>query len=189
MGWDICAWVEVRPTGAAPGARWEALERVGYLNRSYDAFGCLFGFTNDLKFPPLVPQRGLPPDVSTRVAEEAARYQQADPAGYEHPTWASWAELAAMDWETEAARPAARIYHFGIPPDRMITDPVQLGLPATARLETGPDDLPGMVTVRFTQQRRRDVLGSDWEVLFGRLAQLAETQGADGVRLVVWFYF
>jgi hypothetical protein len=56
-------------------------------------------------------------------------------------------------------------------------------------VQSGEPIIPGTLRVRFTERRRRDVLTRDWLALFQRLAGLAETYSADGVRLIVWFAF
>jgi hypothetical protein len=74
------------------------------VGRNSDAFGCLFGaaFRRDM-FAPIAAGRGLPDNVSTRVKEEAAKYDQVD--GFVWPTWVSWAELDRVDWDDSALRP------------------------------------------------------------------------------------
>jgi len=103
----MCAWIEVRNPGDQDQAVWQAYERVNNVPRNYDAFGCLFGATNYLDFPPVAAERGLPPDVSTPV-QAAATEMAVDSAGFAWPTWVSWAELKAIDWCSFAISPSLR---------------------------------------------------------------------------------
>ena len=69
-------------------------------------FGCLFGVMNFAGFEPVAAERGLPADVPPQTAELAARWR------YFSPTWTSWAETAAVDWNEPATRPDARIHEY-----------------------------------------------------------------------------
>jgi hypothetical protein len=82
------------------------------VGRSYDAFGCLFGFQNHANFVPIAAERGLPADVSTRVREEAERAAALDVTGMVSPTWVTWAELERVDWHEPAAAPDSRVHRY-----------------------------------------------------------------------------
>lgn len=104
MGTDIHGFIEVRnshidtsePDDDELFLRWHpamALDHV-YDDRSYDAFGCLFGVRNRA-FEPLAAQRGFPQDAS-RAAVRAFQEEFGDAHS---PSWVSWAELEATDWD------------------------------------------------------------------------------------------
>src|SRR5439155_6575781 len=74
------------------------------LTRNYGLFGSMFGARNYTDFEPVAAGRGLPDDVSGVTAKDA------EPRGlYGHdPTWVSWREIHAVDWEETALDGRAR---------------------------------------------------------------------------------
>lgn len=62
--------------------------------RSYDYFGVLAGVRNYAANPPICEPRGLPPDVSEGVQQEADNW---DCDGHTH-SWFLVSELLAFDW-------------------------------------------------------------------------------------------
>ncbi|MGW5639759.1 hypothetical protein [Streptomyces sp. NPDC003832] len=109
MSTDISGYVEVRssvvdmsePDDDEPFLRWHPAMslRQLYHGRSYAAFGCLFG-VRGRGFEPLAPGRGFPPDASRATARAFA----AEGEDAHSPSWITWAELAAADWD-ERRRP------------------------------------------------------------------------------------
>ena len=104
MGTDIAGGVEIRPHG--PGSPWR-LADVGLdaLPRHYDAFGLLFGVRNYAGFEPVAPGRGVPDDAGADL-----RALLAD--GEHDHTWATWAQLASVDWSAQAPRVDDRIHEY-----------------------------------------------------------------------------
>src|SRR5262249_13873315 len=81
------------------------------VDRNYDAFGCLFGVKNYARFVPLVAQRGLPDDLSEGVRAVAEHYRST--AGcFLDPTWVSWAELKAVNWDEKSPATDLRIHKY-----------------------------------------------------------------------------
>ena len=104
MGMDIHGFIEVRnsyidssePDDDVPLLRWHpaiGLDHV-YDGRSYAAFGCLFG-VRGRSFEPLAANRGFPRDAS-RAATRAFEREREDSHS---PSWITWAELEATDWD------------------------------------------------------------------------------------------
>jgi hypothetical protein len=96
MGTDIDGAIECR---SADG-RWvvEADLPALRLGRDYEAWDCLFGVrgTEGVERP-LFAGRGLPDDVSEPVRETGM-------GDYQHGhTYATWAEVATVDWDTPLA--------------------------------------------------------------------------------------
>lgn len=92
---------------------WYAVIDAGeLLDRNYDAFGMLFGVRNRAGFAPVADHRGLPADVSDSVREHGTPPEDADDEMwicYHSPTWVSWAEIKAINWEESALdRPLTR---------------------------------------------------------------------------------
>ncbi len=109
MGTDINGWVEVSPSfrdASSPylsDRRWDAVVKIGsIIQRNYNAFGCLFGVMNLVNFAPLAAERGMPDDVSEE-AEAAYLEATEEPASAFSPSWITWAELRAADWDARAA--------------------------------------------------------------------------------------
>ena len=102
---QMWGWVEVRPllsdpASSRPDKNWSAVIDAGggLLFGNYHAYGCLFGVANS-DFEPLAPGRGIPEDASERVRQDLAAW---DTDAFS-PSWVTWAEIKAMDWEEEAA--------------------------------------------------------------------------------------
>ncbi|MBD0837744.1 hypothetical protein [Streptomyces sp. TRM68416] len=108
MGCDIHGYVEVRswfddtsePEEEDSDLRWHPALPLPFLynGRSYEAFGCLFG-VRGRTFEPLAPERGFPPDAS----RAAARAWEEEKADSHSPSWITWAELEAADWNEREA--------------------------------------------------------------------------------------
>jgi hypothetical protein len=178
-----------------PPDTWSGLIRVApFADRNYEVFSWLFGVRNHGEFAPLAAQRGLPEDVSE---ETKASYEAAVTAygrEYHAPTWITWAEIDAIDWderiddrvlECKKGQPLVGwIEHWRARfvqehPDRL-PDPVEQ-LQPDAAWEHGEK---AYVVVRTL---RRDVLDDSWVLLFRTMELLARKYGDDGVRMVVWF--
>lgn len=92
MGTDIDGAIESR---SADGC-WETeVDLLDFrLGRDHDAWDCLFGVSRAWGVErPLFAYRGLPNDVSDPVRETGV-------GDYQHShTYATWAEVAAVDWD------------------------------------------------------------------------------------------
>ena len=88
-----------------PGTWFDVIDVGNILFAHGDLNGCLFGVDNWAGFSPVFAGRGLPPG-STGELEELS---DADVA---FPTWATWAEVRAIDWEELAGAPDARIHEM-----------------------------------------------------------------------------
>jgi hypothetical protein len=104
MGVTIDGWVEVQtpPCVIHPTAErgdWRAVVRVGgLLIQHTDAFDSLFGIARLGAFVPIAPDRGVPDDCSDEVALYRT-LQPPWPTFFSHPTWVTWTELQAIDWD------------------------------------------------------------------------------------------
>ena len=122
MGTDIHGFIEVRssyidasePEDDELFLRWHpamALDHV-YNDRSYEAFGFLFGVRYSWD-EPLAAGRGFPQDAS-RAVGRAFEWESEDAHS---PSWINWAELEAADWgekeEQRTRRQAVRDEDWG----------------------------------------------------------------------------
>jgi hypothetical protein len=204
VGTDIGGAIECRrvfghPRQATGRRGWELAMSLGqlYETRSYDSFGCLFGVMNFAGFAPVAAGRGLPEDVAQETARLAAQWL------YFAPTWVSWAEIAAVDWDEPAVRPDARIHEYirdeagqwrlqgkaeqnpqfarlvGMSPEEA----------AAASWPDGSEWLDGAVLYRAETLTRRDAVRPDgaWRPVWSVMQVLAALHGPNNVRLVVWF--
>ncbi|MGO4750197.1 hypothetical protein AB4212_16500, partial [Streptomyces sp. 2MCAF27] len=93
MGTDISGVIEIRATDG----HWDTeVDLVNFqLSRDRAAWDCLFHLGDDYDIQrPLFGGRGLPPDASDPVRETDTE----DFYGHSH-TYATWAEVAAVDWD------------------------------------------------------------------------------------------
>jgi hypothetical protein len=102
MGTDIVGWIEanVPPRADYPGdpyAGWTPVIRITHrVERNYGMFGSLFGVRNDYRFRPIASDRGQPTDLSAELEEWGEI--PGPPYGWT-PTWITWGEIRAIDWE------------------------------------------------------------------------------------------
>lgn len=205
MGWDMAGEVEVRPSwhegmadlGLEPWV--VALHASLIVGRNYKAFHCLFGATIPRsQFEPVAANRGLPPDVSKDVREDARRSEEADPAGFCWPSWVTCAELEQVDWNEIEPDSRAVLHRFVC--DRRGEWVRDNEMPVDDEMDEaifGPDSawvhdqewLVGDRLYRAVHPTRRDALDEEWWSLFAIMGELAKRFTPEGVRLVVWFYF
>jgi hypothetical protein len=157
VGADIYGWVETRE---ASSEWWDSAIRIhDIVYRQYGMFASLFGVRNGPhgaataigRFRAIAFGRGAPPGASEYFAAEFSGVGE---------TWASWSELAAIDWNEEG-----ELYIADEPPH-------------TVYAEAG---------LGRRRERRGDYLNGGWATLFRLMAVLADQFSADNVRLSVWF--
>jgi hypothetical protein len=163
---DIHGWVEV----ALGSDVWAAVISIDVLvERNQSLWGWLF--QQDGAFPPVAPGRGLPSDVSARIAQEVDILQAvADERQMHSFTWAYWREIEAVDWDA----------------------PPLAGARTTANVLIGQTPGPEAVQpqiVRREFKTRRDTLeyAPGWRLLFDLMRRMGEQYGGERVRLIVWF--
>lgn len=205
MGWQMAGEVEVRfpwhegmeDLGLEP---WVVAVHAGLIvRRSYQAFHCLFGATPGRShLEPVAANRGLPPDVSKEVREDAKRSDDADPAGFCLPSWVTWAELEQVDWDEVEPGSLAVLHRFvrdecgewirdtEMPVDDEMDEAIFGPDSAWAH---GQEWLVGDRLYRAIYPTRRDALDEAWWSLFAIMGELAKRFRPEGVRLVVWFSF
>jgi hypothetical protein len=168
-----------------------------YSGRDYDAFACLFGVRNFAGFEPVAADRGIPADASKETRQAANVCEPFD------PTWITWPEIEAIDWDQQATRPDARLHQYArgedgewrehgkSEPDREFAMHAGLSLAEVdARSRpAGTEWLIGDELYRSEVMLRRDAIpaGGEWEPVWQTMSTLAQIHGADNVRLIVWF--
>ena len=164
---DIHGWVEV---ALEPSDEWAAVISIDVLvERNQSLWGWLFQSAGT--FPSVAPGRGLPSDVSSRIAHEVDILQAVSDERQIHSfTWAYWSEIESIDWGVaplEGAHTTATVLIGQTP---------------------GPADVKPQI-VRRDFKVRRDTLehAPGWQLLFDLMRRLAERYGSERVRLVVWF--
>lgn len=206
MGTDIAGIIEVRPWPDLPeGVPWEPAIRLDLLNvtRDYDAFGCLFGVRNYAGFRPLAAGRGLPEDASEPTRQAFARTDQGSGIG-QQPSWISWSEITAIDWDEPALRPDEGLHEYARDQDgqwRLRAKALHsqhsleaLGLPSPpVGVDASEWPATGSWTIGERQFRvgrltRRDAIRPDgpWQPVWQTMRLLAGLHGGF-CRLVVWF--
>ncbi|TPQ22974.1 hypothetical protein [Streptomyces sporangiiformans] len=202
MGADMDGAIEVR---SAAGC-WEVeVDLPAFrLGRDRDVWDCLFGFggTGDVERP-LFADRGLPDDVSDPVRETGVGDHQ-----HSH-TYATWADVAAVDWDAPLAdRPAwswAGRWRPGEDGELVLHDVVvatpDLGDAAAdtfgGDLLLAPSQWPPGGEVRLDGEVYRPVVltarmqappdDERWAPVWKTMGDLAAEHGDENVRLVVWF--
>ena len=182
MGVDILGWVEVKRSDEWIGAlRIDAL-----VYRHKYGFGSMF--LDDEMFQPIAKGRGLPDDVS----EELKLSHPEEDWGH---TWASWDEIAAIDWEAVYTPPSPRIY------TRKRTAKGDVRLDSISYLHEMKDPPPLDFThegdtqigdivysvVHEPSVQRKETLHAGWQVVFEVMRFITDDRGNENVRLVVWF--
>lgn len=181
--------IEVRkPDGTWGVAIFDAGELA--TGQSYDAYACLFGVRNYAQFKPVVGnRRGLPKDVSDKVSDFVDICD-----GYMF-SWITYGEVLSIDKEelNEGDDQRADVWvkdHEGkligflgdiiqeFNEFKLMKEKVE----AKGEVEIGG----GRVAFLKKKIKRGEVLGL-YDEIFKAMADLSETHGADGVRLIVAF--
>jgi hypothetical protein len=185
MGTDINGWVEVLEIN--PGLRspyhkqWVGLVKAdNIVRRNYDMFGSLFGVANHTHLSPVVANRGLPGDLSEEVIDTYVRCEEDSVA----PTWITWAEIKAIDWNEEAVD--GRPHQYKLNHDGQWNYAGKSAGSIVGRTE-GDSWMVGETLYRIERIKRRDMLDARWQLLFDLMQRLAQEYGDEGIRLVVWF--
>jgi len=107
------------------------------------------------------------------------------------PTWVTWAELKALNWEEEAKD--YRVHEYVIEEDgteRYLGKAAlhsELTPEDYQRIRAGEEVKKGNKVYRLGMLKRAEVLTDDWKILFELIEVLAKHYGDENVRLVVWF--
>ncbi|MBB4940412.1 hypothetical protein FHR32_004717 [Streptosporangium album] len=201
MGADIDGVIESRSTGG----RWEVeVDLLDFrLGRDHDAWDCLFGVSGAWGVErPLFAYRGLPSDVSDPVRETGI-------GDYQHShTYATWAEVAAVDWDAPLADGPAwswvgewRPGEDGELAPRVVEATPELGEAAAdafgGHLLLAPSKWPPGGEVHLNGVLYRPVVltarmlappdEERWAPVWQAMRDLAAEYGDENVRLVVWF--
>ncbi|MEV6140092.1 hypothetical protein AB0L63_29415 [Nocardia sp. NPDC051990] len=201
MGTDIDGAIESR---SADGYWKVEVDLLDFrLGRDYNAWDCLFGVCGVEELRPLFSHRGLPSDVSDPVWENSAE-------DYQHGhTYATWAEVAAVDWDAPLADGPA--FYFvgewrpGEDGELVLYDTVwnrgdlvdaagdtfggDMVLAPPAWPPGGEVCLEGVVyrPVVLTARMFAPPDEGRWARVWTAMRDLAAEHGDDSVRLVVWF--
>ncbi|MFG2630320.1 hypothetical protein [Streptomyces sp. NPDC048473] len=202
MGTDMDGAIESR---SADG-RWETeVDLLDFrLGRDHDAWDCLFGVSRAWGVErPLFAYRGLPNDVSDPVRETVV-------GDYQHShTYATWADVAAVDWDGPLADGPARSWVGEWRPGEdgeLILHDVTWATPdlGEAAADTfggdsllAPSEWPPAGEVHLDGVVYRPVVltarmltppdEGRWAAVWKAMRDLAAEYGDENVRLVVWF--
>jgi hypothetical protein len=195
MGIDILGWVEIRPVKEEP-TLWLPVVDVGLLaDRSTEMFSWLYGVRKrDDGFVPIAAERGLPTDVSDRTKVEHDGAFATYPSEFFGTTWATWAEIKAINWDERVEDHVVERRKGSAPGTGTVA-------PKSSFLQFHRDEWPGTPEelqpgVHWEQEDReyevvetyrRDAIEYGWAELFEIMAVLAKPRGNDAVRMVVWF--
>ena len=207
MGTDIEGWVEVRHPFLKDF--WMPLIRIGPLvERNYGMFGSLFWPDDGAWFRPLAAERGIPADASELVKDEFTTAHAASPQDILWPSWMTWQEIKAIDWEesTQEGKLWGYEYRKDARGEYRLVNTFAHSADSLSRvaqqLSTSPENLLagwgegtqwecGETLYRVEKIRRKHCLedgsASGWQTLFRIMELLEETYSAEGMRLVVWF--
>jgi hypothetical protein len=210
MGTDIEGWVEARDVNLKEvfdETLWLPLVRIGPLvERNYALFGSLFG-ARSLAFRPIAPERGIPADASEEVKNEYTAKHSAYPEEVLWPSWITWQEIKAIDWDeiTQDRTIWGYEYHKDANGEYRLVgsfSPAPASLSRVAqKLRLREEDLLaswregtqwaiGETVYRVEKTSRRHILedgAPGWQTLLRIMELLAGIYGDEGVRLVVWF--
>lgn len=205
MGTDIDGVIESR---SADGSWKVEVDLLDFqLGRDYRAWNCLFDVCGIEDVRALFANRGLPNDVSDPLREMSI-----DPDNnYQHShTYATWAQVAAVDWDAPLADGPAFHYAGGWRPgedgELVLYGIVEAAwgdvLDAAADtfggdLSLAPSQWPPGGEVHLNGAVYRPVVltarmlappdEERWARLWTAMRDLAVEHGHDNVRLVVWF--
>ncbi|MFE7778786.1 hypothetical protein ACFU5O_33905 [Streptomyces sp. NPDC057445] len=199
MGTDMDGGIESRE----PGHPWELeADLMDFrLGRDQTAWGALWNCGGYEILDPLFGDRGLPDDASESIREAAGEEWQ-----WSH-TWATWAELVALDWDAPLSPDPAWGYagrwrressgeltlHDVVPASRALAEEASVAFGSDSILAPaewppgGEVPLDGFVhrPVRLTLRMLAEH-DSRWAPVWTAMRDLAATYGTESVRIVVW---
>jgi hypothetical protein len=160
-------------------------------------WGCLFGVRNYANFKPIVPERGIPDDSTDQIKTDFARAAEDSFS----PTWVTWSEIKAIDWEEETDVEPYRVLTYVTLKNgsrqrvrstyrrSWLAQKLSLSEEALdASWKNGQTwEIDGESYEAIKTIKRKDTLSAGWQMLFKLMETLAEQYGGDGVRLIVWF--
>ena len=162
------------PSGWAPALYADAILGVGQQR----LLGSMFGVDGHAGFDPLFAHRGLPPDVSGQY-RHADAFELADygTARILDSSWASWDELAAIDWDRVARGVDHYVHCYEDTESGLVLRGLSPGewdrLPASARV-VPTEARVGNHVYRSVRNVMRDLLpNSGYQVLFDAMSALA----------------
>ncbi|MFF4508175.1 hypothetical protein [Streptomyces sp. NPDC001401] len=196
MGTDIDGVIESR----TPDGHWRFTADLLDFEppRDYVSWECLFGVrgAGDVERP-LFAGRGLPDGISDPVRESGIGDFQHD------HTYATWAEVEAVDWDAPLAHRPAWNWALRAQPDGEELVRVTPSLRAAAAdtfggdLLLAPPEWPPGAEVRLDGVAHRPVILTArmlappdegcWAQVWSAMRDLAARYGGEHVRLVVWF--
>jgi hypothetical protein len=203
MGIDIDGWIEVATELSREALLWMAVVKVEpLLNRNYDAFGCLFGVANFAHFQPIAAHRGIPFNASETVYRDFVNAAD-DSEDDLFPTWITWSEIHAINWEEESVHPDSRLHQYRRNEQgEFVYETKAVWSSNIAQLigrsledvttqppiwSEGQEWVTDDYVLRAEKLCRCDVWTDDWRRVFKIMELLAEQFGDQQVRLVVWF--
>ena len=177
------------------GGVWTQVIDIGsVLFKHADLNGCLFGVDNWGGFEPLFPARGLPVDCAILDYSKDALGRPLQPGDLEDPSWVSWSELRAVDWEVSAVARDQRITEFALRGGEEVEVTKSLnprGLDwVREALHEDPESVvrtDGRAFRRLLLKRKDCLADTEFPLVMKLMACLAERFGEDSVRVVVWF--
>jgi hypothetical protein len=195
MGCDIHGVVEVNSHD-----RWKgAATLYPHVGRSYDTFGMLWGVRNNAAFNAAFPKRGFPEERSRQLKGKIEDWGGEEHVGaidFHSPSYATYSELMALDWDVEAEGRDSRYTVLDENKDPTGTkfgwakgwsDIIEENKDALLNGEAIPND-DGTHYIKQMKLTRRRALSGAWEwFIFDLLGTYAEKYGGENVRLVVWF--
>ncbi|WP_431676468.1 hypothetical protein [Kitasatospora sp. KL5] len=212
MGVDIGGVIECRLWGDERWARdspWRVVLTLDELRHGRGdrlSWDCLFGYPSTEDLVPLFDQRGLPDDATPLLRAAA---DEPDPVEHSH-SYATWAELAAVDWDEPCTVDGLAAFHHlerwrrktdgRLEYDGLVWTPNEVVDEAEERFgeENGhPRAWPPGACVEVGSHlfrpavltRRRLVFDDSqkWEPVFSIMRTLGGIHGDDNVRLIVHF--
>ncbi len=184
--------------------------------RDHDAWGCLFGVSNEANFKPLVGLRGMAADASAEVRGFVEDFRARYPQEPIDCSWVTWKEIQNMDLDEQALTYHLSLFVYARGADGRLVRREAFGRPELADTAIVIQHLPdqqdaiwdaamaialerrypeGALTeweidgtvYRRERMRRRDTFDDEWHTVLDLMRLLAHRHGPDGVRLSVYF--
>jgi hypothetical protein len=105
-----------------------------------------------------------------------------------YPTWITWNEIQAINWDEESIQPDQRVHQYeqNAQGDWILRRKSALPVGA-ANLNVENSWEQNGILYKVKKIRRRDSLSSDWELVFKVMEFLANDFTHSDVRLIIWF--
>lgn len=168
IGCDIYGFLEVRDRNGV----WKFKGKIPG-GRDYDWFGVLAGIRNYANVKPIAELRGIPTDISIKLAKKIAYWGGLNGCSC---SWLTLKDFSEYDWDCVFVD--GRISKVNRKTGEEIWKAISFSI-----MNTEPD----LYEYKYLSRIVGDLIQDDWRRFLDKMELLATKRGLENVRIVFWF--